>query len=126
MVLMTDSPSLSAPQPRRQSPRIPGPFEGRLVGDIAVPVQARDLSTGGCFVEADERVPISRSMRLHIELPGEGWISAQVESVYRLGTQGVAQGNDLRHLLVQAAERVVHGGAVCWKSGLRSSGSVTS
>jgi hypothetical protein len=29
-------------------------------------------------------------MKLHIELPGEGWITTQVESVYRLGREGVA------------------------------------
>jgi hypothetical protein len=85
-----DTTELMAQQPRRESPRIPGPFEGRLVGDAAVPVQVRDLSTAGCFVDTEGMVPISTAMKLHIELPGEGWITAQVESVYRLGREGVA------------------------------------
>jgi hypothetical protein len=81
---------LMAQQPRRESPRIPGPFEGRLVGDTSVPVQVRDLSTAGCFVDTEGVVPVSTTMKLHIELPGEGWITGQVESVYRLGREGVA------------------------------------
>src|SRR5215510_452310 len=85
-----ETPRLMAQQPRRESPRIPGPFEGRLVGDSAVPVQVRDLSTAGCFVDAEGLVPVSTAMKLHIELPGEGWITTQVESVYRLGREGVA------------------------------------
>jgi PilZ domain-containing protein len=85
-----DSNQLMPQQPRRESPRIPGPFEGRLVGENGVPVQVRDLSTAGCFVDAEGLVPISTAMKLHIELPGEGWITTQVESVYRLGREGVA------------------------------------
>ena len=85
-----DSNRLMPQQPRRESPRIPGPFEGRLVSDSAVPVQVRDLSTAGCFVDAEGLVPVSTAMKLHIELPGEGWITTQVESVYRLGREGVA------------------------------------
>ena len=77
-------------QPRRESPRIPGPFEGRLVGDAAIPVQVRDLSTAGCFVDAEALVPVATAMKLHIELPGEGWITTQVEAVYRLGRDGMA------------------------------------
>jgi len=87
---MTDTTQFSEPQPRRQSPRIPGPFEARLAGTSAVPVRVRDLSTAGCFVDGDEDIPISDDMRLHIDLPGEGWIIARTELVYRLGRQGVA------------------------------------
>ncbi|HEY7188493.1 MAG TPA: PilZ domain-containing protein [Vicinamibacterales bacterium] len=90
MLQMAETTRLMAQQPRRESPRIPGPFEGRLVGDTAIAVQVRDLSTAGCFVDTEGLVPISMAMKLHIELPGEGWITAQVESVYRLGREGVA------------------------------------
>jgi hypothetical protein len=87
---MTDTTQFSEPQPRRQSPRIPGPFEARLAGSTGVAVRVRDLSTAGCFVDGDEDIPVSDDMRLHIDLPGEGWISARTELVYRLGRQGVA------------------------------------
>jgi len=87
---MTDITQFSEQQPRRQSPRIPGPFEARLSGGSAVAVRVRDLSTAGCFVEGDDDIPISDDMRLHIDLPGEGWISSRTEIVYRLGRQGVA------------------------------------
>lgn len=97
MVMMSDpadsgeSVHFTAQQPRRQSPRIPGPFEGRLVGDSAAAVNVRDLNTAGCFVDAaGSEVPTTMTMRLHIELPGEGWIAANAETVYRLGRQGVA------------------------------------
>jgi len=96
MVMMSEPDSgesvhFTAQQPRRQSPRIPGPFEGRLVGDSAVAVNVRDLNTAGCFVDAaGSEIPIAMAMRLHIELPVEGWIAANAETVYRLGRHGVA------------------------------------
>src|SRR4030095_9363126 len=112
-----DSNRLMPHPPRRESPRIPGPFEGRLVGDAAVPVQVRDLSTAGCFVDSDGMVPISVSMKLHVELPGEGWITTQVESVYRLGREGVAMkfvdlDQPTRHPIVREIQRVLSGAGI--------------
>ncbi|HKE87989.1 MAG TPA: PilZ domain-containing protein [Vicinamibacterales bacterium] len=86
-----NSPKFIPQRPRRESPRIPGPFEARLVGDSSVAVNVRDLSTAGCFLDAHELVgPLSPVMKLHVELPWEGWITAQVQVVYRLERQGVA------------------------------------
>jgi hypothetical protein len=91
VLLMTDPAQFIPQTPRRESPRIPGPFEARLVGDTSIAVNVRDLSTAGCFIDANDLVvPVSVTMKLHIELPGEGWITSQVETVYRLGRQGVA------------------------------------
>jgi len=91
MPQMADSPQFIRQQPRRASPRIPGPFEARLVGDRSVAVNVRDLGTAGCFLDANELVePLSAPMKLRIELPWEGWITAQVEVVNCRGRQGAA------------------------------------
>ena len=96
MVLMSDTADtgpihFTAQQPRRETPRIPGTFQGRLIGDTAVAVSVRDLNTAGCFVDAaGADVPISMAMRLHVDLPSEGRISADAQIVYRLGRQGMA------------------------------------
>ena len=91
MPLMSDAPQFIPKQPRRASPRIPGPFEARLVGDRSVAVNVRDLGTAGCFLDTNEPVePLSAQMKLHVELPWEGWITVRVEVVYRVGRQGVA------------------------------------
>ena len=87
---MTEFSTFTTQKPRRQSPRIPGPFEARLVADASTEVRVRDLSTSGCFVDGHEHVPVAVVMKLHIELPVEGWITTQTEMVYRLGGQGVA------------------------------------
>jgi hypothetical protein len=89
MLQMSEFSHFSVPTPRRQSARIPGPFEARLIGDSIVPVTVRDVGTAGCFVEgAADMVPMPT--RLHIDLPAEGWIAVQTEVVYRLGRLGTA------------------------------------
>lgn|SRR5262245_8175892 len=88
---LANSPRFIPQRPRRESPRIPGPFEARLVGDRSVAVIVRDLGTAGCLLDANELVePLSSSMKLHIELPWEGWITTRIEVVSYLGRQGVA------------------------------------
>jgi PilZ domain len=89
MLQMTEFSHFRVQKPRRQSPRIPGPFEARLVGDSIVPVTVRDVGTAGCYVESAVSVAMP-PIRVHIDLPGEGWIAVQAEVVYRLGRQGVA------------------------------------
>lgn len=90
-MLMTDECTLTEQKPRRQSPRMPGPFEARLVaGERPLAVTIRDLSTAGCFVEIEMVIGVARPARLQIDLPVEGWITAQAEVVYRLGRQGIA------------------------------------
>ena len=90
MLQMTEFFDLSAPKLRRQSARIPGPFEARLISDSIVPVAVRDVGTEGCFVEGAAGALPAPPVRLHIDLPGEGWIAVQTEAVYRLGRQGIA------------------------------------
>lgn len=90
-MLMTDECTLTEQKPRRQSPRMPGPFEARLVsGEGSLPVTIRDLSTAGGFVEIDTVIGVAEPVRLQIHLPVEGWITAPAEIVYRLGRQGIA------------------------------------
>jgi len=98
--------------PRRASPRIPGPFEARLVGDTSVAVRVQDLSTAGCFVRTDRDLTVVPDMRLRIDLPGEGWITVRVETVYRLGRQGVAMkfvamADEDRDRILREIERVL-------------------
>jgi hypothetical protein len=90
MLQMTEFSHFCVQKPRRQSLRIPGPFEARLIGDSIVPVTVRDISTGGCYVEGDAELVVLPPIRLHLDLPGEGWIAVEAEVVYRLGRQGVA------------------------------------
>ena len=90
MLQMTEFSHFCVPKPRRQSARIPGPFEARLIGDSIVPVTVRDVGTAGCYVEGDSELVVVTPTRLHLDLPGEGWIAVQIEVVYRLGRQGIA------------------------------------
>lgn len=90
-MLMTDECTLTEQKPRRQSPRMTGPFEARLAsGDRPLPVTVRDLSTAGCFVEIETVIGVARPVSLQIDLPVEGWITVQADVVYRLGRQGIA------------------------------------
>src|SRR5687767_7970119 len=71
-----------APDPRRKDLRVAGPFEGRWVGALTVPVHIHDLSLGGCLIQAyHEQVP-GRRFTLEIELPYHGWLTLQAESLY--------------------------------------------
>ena len=72
----------SGPAARRTDLRVPGPFEGRWVGALTVPVHIHDLSAGGCLIQSHhEQVP-GRRFTLEIELPDEGWIEIEAESLY--------------------------------------------
>ena len=64
--------------PRRCSPRVAGPFDGRRMGAA---VRIYELNIGGCQVECDEQVAIGRRICLQIDLAGEGWISVEAETV---------------------------------------------
>jgi hypothetical protein len=90
MLHMTEFSHFNVQKPRRQSARIPGPFEARLIGDSIAPVTVRDVGTAGCYVEGDGDLVVMPPIRLHIDLPGEGWIAVQTEVVYRLGRHGIA------------------------------------
>ncbi len=70
------------PSLRRKDLRVAGPFDGRWVGALTVPVHIHDLSMGGCLLQAyHEQVP-GRRFTLEIELPYHGWLRVQAESLY--------------------------------------------
>jgi len=59
-----------------------GPFDGCRVGAFDMPVQIYNLSEGGCFVIASHDPPeIGRRFMLSIDLPGEGSITVQAETL---------------------------------------------
>jgi hypothetical protein len=67
---------------RRSSLRIAGPFEARRVGPLPTPLRVHDLSVGGCLVECYYDLASGRRITLQIDLPGEGWITVEAETVY--------------------------------------------
>jgi hypothetical protein len=77
----------TAPHPdtfasKRRSVRVRGPFDGRRVGLLTVPVTIYDLSVGGCLIHAFHEEPAGRRFTLEIELPVDGWIQVQAQSLY--------------------------------------------
>jgi hypothetical protein len=67
---------------RRSELRVAGPFEARRVGPLPTPLRIHDLSAGGCLVECYYDVAVGRRITLQIDLPGEGWITLDAETVY--------------------------------------------
>jgi hypothetical protein len=67
---------------RRGDRRVSGPFEARRVGPLPTPLRVHDLSTGGCLVECYYDLASGRRITLQIDLPGEGWITVEAETLY--------------------------------------------
>ena len=67
---------------RRPTMRVTGPFEGQRMGAIDVPIRIHDLTSKGCLIESHHEVAIGKRIALQIDLPGEGWISLEAESVH--------------------------------------------
>ena len=68
---------------RRESDRIPGPFDAWRVGVLHTPVSIYDISLGGCFVNAmHEQVP-GIVVTLEVQLPGEGTLEMRAKTLYR-------------------------------------------
>lgn len=67
---------------KRQDVRVSGPFDGRWVGALSVPLSIHDLSVGGCLIQAFHEQPPGRRFSLEIELPYEGWMTFEAESLY--------------------------------------------
>ena len=68
---------------RRESDRIPGPFDAWRVGVLHTPVRIYDISLGGCFVNAmHEQVP-GVIVMLQVQLPGEGTLELKARTLYR-------------------------------------------
>ena len=72
----------SGPAARRKDLRVAGPFEGRWVGALTVPVHIHDLSLGGCLIQAYHEQAPGRRFKLEIELPYHGWVTVEAESLY--------------------------------------------
>jgi len=66
----------------RRAPRVAGPFDGRWVDLLTVPLRIHDLSVGGCLIQAYHEQAPGRRFTLEIELPDEGWIEIEAESLY--------------------------------------------
>jgi hypothetical protein len=74
----------------RVDDRVTGPFDGRWVSALTVPVRIHDLSLGGCLIEAHHHQPAGRRISLEIELPFEGWVQLESETVYSRADYGFA------------------------------------
>jgi hypothetical protein len=75
--------SITDPKGRRRHPRVPGPFDGRRVEMLmTVPLRIYDLSMGGCLIEAHHEQRAGQRFTLEIDLPREGWVEVQAESLY--------------------------------------------
>jgi hypothetical protein len=67
---------------QRQHFRVPGPFDGFRIGMLETPVRIYDLSEGGCFVSSLYAGVPGEVLTLKIELPHEGWIKVEGETLY--------------------------------------------
>jgi hypothetical protein len=63
---------------RRRYERATGPFDGRLEG----PVLIYDLNLGGGFIVSSPAPPIGSKLALEINLPQEGRITVNAETLY--------------------------------------------
>jgi len=75
---------------RRKDLRVAGPFDGRWVGALTVPVHIHDLSVGGCLIQAHHEQSPGRRFTLEIELPYHGWVTLEAESLYMRDGYGFA------------------------------------
>jgi hypothetical protein len=86
--------SVAEPEPepdcRRRHKRVDGPFDGLRIGALETPVQLYDLSLGGCFINSMHQQQPGVKLLLKIDLPYEGWITVNAETLYRRGEFGFA------------------------------------
>jgi hypothetical protein len=68
---------------RRESDRVPGPFDAWRVGFLQTPVRIYDISLGGCFVHAMHEQMPGVIVMLQIQLPVEGIVELKAETLYR-------------------------------------------
>lgn len=73
----------------RRYVRVRGPFDGCHLGFPKTPVLIYDLNVGGGFVSFIHEQPKNYSLVLKIDLPREGAVTVNAETVYRLPS-GVA------------------------------------
>ena len=78
---------------RRAHQRVWGPFEAKWEehsGTRPTILQVRDLSVGGCFVEAPGQLPRGERFRLKLELPQGDQFSVGCQLVRREASSGFA------------------------------------
>jgi hypothetical protein len=75
---------------RRCELRVVGPFDGRRVGPLPTPLRIHDLSAGGCLIECYYDVPVGRRITVQIDLPGEGWVTLDAETLHLRDNFGFA------------------------------------
>jgi PilZ domain-containing protein len=68
---------------QRRYVRAPGPVDGYHLGLPKTPVLIYDLNVGGGFVNFSDEQPADATLTLCIELPYDGRITVNAETVYR-------------------------------------------
>jgi hypothetical protein len=71
------------PRPARRYVRVPGPFGGVYLGSTETPVRIYELNQGGGFLNFMSPQPEESKFAVQIDLPYEGPITVQAETVYR-------------------------------------------
>ena len=56
---------------RRSDDRVSGPFNGKRLGLLDVPIRICNLGLGGCFVESSHESTAGERIVLEADLPGE-------------------------------------------------------
>jgi hypothetical protein len=67
----------------RRYARVRGPFDGDHLDTPRTPVLIYDLNVGGGFVNFGEEQPTGATLTLRIDLPREGPVIVNAETVYR-------------------------------------------
>jgi hypothetical protein len=94
---------------KRKFRRVPGPFDGRRIGLLETPVRIYDLSEGGCFVTSLYDGMPGEQLTLAIQLPYEGWIKVEGQTLYNRPEFGFAvQFTKVSEHARGALARVVH------------------
>jgi hypothetical protein len=75
---------------RRRHTRVEGPFDGWRVAAIETAVRFYDLCEGGCFVNSLHETPPGLAMSFRIDLPGEGTVTVDAETLARKDQLGFA------------------------------------
>jgi hypothetical protein len=70
--------------------QIAGPLEGYRLGVTDVPIRVFDLTLDGCLVELSFGTLSGRSIRLQVDLPGEGWTLLHCETLHIAGDNAFA------------------------------------
>jgi hypothetical protein len=98
----------------RRAPRVPGPFDGRRIGDTTIQVRVHGLSAVGCLIQSGHDVPVGRQITIEIDLPyEEGTVRVDAESVntrpgYGFGVTFINMADEVREKI----ERLIE-----WKGG---------